>query len=432
MKNLLVLGVASLIATSAMAGDMKWNGSAGMRYQAIGINDGLSSTNTAASGIGGTSGSDLSGLSIRKYQIRANLGVRGGWENVEYGVGIRTQGNSGTGNVVNTDFSTFAGATDSTVGLEQAWFKYFNEFAGAKVSVTIGRGAAVFLADGYTENLFANALRLNGLGWNFNYGMFGLNLGQYVLGTRGGNASYEAYTANSQSSAANKTTFSALYGFQGFGKWKFADEIDTTLALGFYKYSNVNGFFTNWSAGGTSPLSQNTAGNGASVAANTAWALKMDNPQIWQVYNQWKLPYNLMFTGEIAWNKTVAENTAVANWSTAAATTNARKTAWAISLLYGPAMLKKAHDFHVGAAYGVKGIGSVVGATSSPYIAPDNKYIALAGGYALADSFTVGVKAGWLTELEKMNSTTGTAYNGANAGQNTKTSLFELNAGVSF
>ena len=43
MKNVIVLAVAALFATNAVAAEMKWNGSAGWRYENTSNNDSLDS-----------------------------------------------------------------------------------------------------------------------------------------------------------------------------------------------------------------------------------------------------------------------------------------------------------------------------------------------------------------------------------------------------
>ena len=82
MKNVIVLAVAALFATNAVAAEMKWNGSAGWRYENTSNNDSLDSKFSA------TNDKDVSTTKTRSHKMRANLGVMGGWEHVEYGFGI--------------------------------------------------------------------------------------------------------------------------------------------------------------------------------------------------------------------------------------------------------------------------------------------------------------------------------------------------------
>src|ERR1035437_7531151 len=110
MKNLIVLAVATLFATNALAAEMKWNGSAGWRYSQQSLNDSLGSLNSVAVG------KDVSTTKTKQHQMRANLGVMGGWEHVEYGFGLRTT------NAANDDYTVVGANADRVFGLEQAWF----------------------------------------------------------------------------------------------------------------------------------------------------------------------------------------------------------------------------------------------------------------------------------------------------------------------
>jgi len=56
------------------------------------------------------------------------------------------------------------------------------DFGSVDFNLTVGRQMNVFAYDKKSENFFDNDVRLDGFGWQFKFGMFGLNLGQYVLG----------------------------------------------------------------------------------------------------------------------------------------------------------------------------------------------------------------------------------------------------------
>ncbi|MGZ6404323.1 MAG: hypothetical protein ACXWTJ_22905, partial [Bdellovibrionota bacterium] len=105
MKNLIVLAVATLFATTASAAEMKWNGSAGWRYSQTKNDDGLGSLDSVANS------KDVSTAKNKAHQMRANFGATGGWEHVEYGFGLRTN------NATNDDYVTVNQNADKAIGL---------------------------------------------------------------------------------------------------------------------------------------------------------------------------------------------------------------------------------------------------------------------------------------------------------------------------
>jgi len=429
MKNLLVLAVATLFATSAFAAEMKWNGSAGWRYTSVNQNDQLNSVDNT------TNNKDVSTSKFRAHQIRANLGVMGGWEHVEYGFGLRT-GGAGT---VNDDYVTVQQGQDRAIGLEQAWFRYVRDFGSLDLGLTVGRQKNVLATDSQWETLFDNDVRWDGFGWNFKFGMFGLNAAQYVLGsvqhtagtltgaTRG--ASSYTYTDSSQSNAQTTQRFQMLYAFQPYMNWKFSDEIEAMFSVGYYKW--VYEGDTNAIGGGLG-LNSNAAGT-VPVLANGNF--KMDNKAQWDFLLNVSLPYNLAFTGDyVKSDKAAYNNLTVAGYAGTAGA-DVSSSAWTLGMTYGK--LRKAQDFTIGYAYTTKGIGSVYNTFANDRFRADDKGHTVLLGYSMADNLHLGFRWMSLSEKERIAAsgaaaTDGSAYAGTKANQQQKVSLWELTAGVAF
>src|SRR3989344_7145242 len=87
MKKYLVLATVFMLSSYAQAATMTWYGSAGWKY-------------SKSSQIDGTNNSFPSGQLLIKsnerqeksHLFRGELGATGGWDNVEWGVGVRTNG----------------------------------------------------------------------------------------------------------------------------------------------------------------------------------------------------------------------------------------------------------------------------------------------------------------------------------------------------
>lgn len=397
MKNLFVLAVAGLVATSANAAEMKWSGSAGWRYEQTKTNDSLETK---------VGGKDTSTNTTKSQQLRANIGATGGWENVEWGAGLRTM------NAANDDHVTLQNNGDRNIGLEQAWFRYLRDFGSLDLAVTFGRQKNVLAYDNVSQNLFDNDVRWDGLGWQFKFGMFGINAAQYVLGSKTNVTTSGASTITNNAAIEGTSAqqrFNYLLAVQPHATWKFSDEIEAMFALGFYTWKDNSG---------TNAIPVNGA----------ATAFRLENSQQWHVLTAWTLPYNLGFNFEWVNNKKQKYDTR----SVGLVTPNpeASRTAWSAGLTYGS--LKKANDFTVGYAYGTKGIASVDNRYTYEKFAADNKGHTINVGYALADNFHLGWKGLFLKEKEKIDPATGAAYAGANSKREGKTNYWELTAGVMF
>ncbi|MGZ3701284.1 MAG: hypothetical protein ACXVCG_10885 [Bdellovibrionota bacterium] len=443
MKNLIVLAVATLFATTASAAEMKWNGSAGWRYSQTKNDDGLGSLDNV------TNGKDVSTTRFKAHQIRANFGAAGGWEHVEYGFGIRT------GQATNDDYVTVNQNADRAIGLDQAWFRYVRDFGSLDLAATIGRQKNAMIYDQNWETLFDNDVRWDGFGWNFKFGMFGFNAAQYVLGsvthaaTNGAiagqptsstaNASSFSVTDSSESSATGTKHFQMLYAFQPHMNWKFSDEIEAMFSVAYYRW--VYEGAANQTGGGVG-AQNNGAGNTIPPIASSAF--KMDNRSQWDFLANVTLPYNLAFTGDLVKSNAAAyDNQSISGYN--GLSTTVSSTAWTLGLTYGK--LRKAQDFTIGYAYGTKGIGSVINTFTNDKFLADNKGHTVVVGYSMADNFNLGFKWMNLQEKERV-STQGTATTGAlagnaygpsaagvagvNANQKMKTNYWELTAGVAF
>jgi hypothetical protein len=448
MKNLLVLAVATLFATNAFAAEMKWNGSADWRFSSNSINDQLNSVDNAVNN------KDVSTTRTKSHQIRANLGVMGGWEHVEYGFGVRT-GGAGT---INNDYVNVQQNQDRAIGIDQAWFRYVRDFGSLDLGLTIGRQKNALAYDTQWENNYSNNVRWDGFGWNFKFGMFGLNAAQYVLGSTthsanaGGsarttssaaNASSFSVTDSSESNAQTTKRFQMLYAFQPYMNWKFSDEIEAMFAVAYNRWvyeGDSNGI----GRGGDGSY----AATGGTIPAISNGSLRMDNVSSWDFLLNVSLPYNLAFTGDLVKASKAYYNDQTVTTGWVVTDTNQPQvgsTAWTLGLTYGK--LRKAQDFTIGYAYGSKGIGSVYDTYTNDKFQADNKGHTVILGYAMADNFHLGFRWMSLQEKERINANGtnsaatggGAAYGasaagvaGVNANQNTKTSYWELTAGVAF
>ncbi|RZA00948.1 MAG: hypothetical protein EOP11_17810, partial [Proteobacteria bacterium] len=316
MKHVICLAVASLIATSANAAEMKWSGSAGYRYENTSVD----------SGLGGNTGT----TNNKAHGYRANLGVSGGWENVEWGVGVRTNQVDAAGRSSANDDHVFAnGGGNFGIGFEQAWFRYVREFGSLDFSVTAGRQKNVFAYDTVGQSLFDNDVRFDGLGWQFKFGMFSLNAAQYTLGSSGNvaiagtnNSNVTKNDALDATNGAQRLTY--LFGIQPTMNWKFADDIEAMFGVGYYYWKDS----TNTNALGGSNLIVPAATNGTAGTAAQGYAI--DSPRQWQFTTAWTLPYSLSFNGEFVLNRSSNFNGAAA-----AAFPEVSRSAWSAGLTYG-------------------------------------------------------------------------------------------------
>ncbi len=407
MKTLIVLAVAALSAAPAFAENMKWNGSAGWRYESGNSNDQLGTVDA--------NGSDTSKQNLRAHAFRANVGVTGGWKDVEYGVGVRTQ------NAANNDWTAAGSAgagRDFNVGFEQAWLRYGMGSQWGDFGFTFGRQMNVFAYEKFTQNLFDNDVRFDGASLAWNWGMFGVNAAYYVLGGRtgttfGGSTTVNTAATEASGAAGAQQSMVTATGVQPHISWKFRDNIETMFAVGYYNYNKTDGIagFANQAHGVNTAMGFTATGDAGTV--------NMKNPRQWQFYNTWALPYNLTAQWEYVMNK--------AKPTYGATTVEVDSKAWTAGIAYGS--IKKAHDFKVAYAYGEKDLGSVSNIVTNDRWTADNKGHLISATYALADNFELGWNGYFLKEKSKKAAATGLAVTTA---QENKTNYWELTAGVMF
>lgn len=401
MKKYLVLATVFLMSSYADAATMTWYGSAGWRYSKSTVNDG-----TNNKGISGTINESTSERTEKAHMFRGQLGATGGWDNVEWGIGVRTTGTALLNNpsgTMNTDWTNTAGA-DFGIGLENAWFKYGNDWGFGDIGVTFGRQAAAF-ATGRNQAFIDNDVRFNGISETWQWGSFGLNFGQYILGAvsngTAGNSSY-VETPFSSKLPGSHGAFSVLYSFQPTFKWKFSDELAAFFAVGYHKWSNAIGttFQNRIPNGGTTGFgtaAANMTANSTGVYAN---AVSQENSKHWQFLMNWQLPFMLSLDFEYIFNKDqvyAVPKSPGGNDNFPAEKVNQSKDAWAASLAYG--QLKKAHDFMISYAFHDKGIGSVHNAFSYDKVQAGLQAHEITAAYNIANNFHVMGK--WFSMKEK-------------------------------
>ena len=435
MKKLLVLAVVSIIAaTSAFAGEMKWSGSMGYRYENYTYDDGLGSQSKDAVP------SDTSHQFKKQWRVRANIGVNGGWDNVEYGFGVRTGSSS---SLPSSDWSTTQsnqnGGGVSAPVIDNAWFRYLMNMDTVKVAATIGHQPLTLAYDTSASLLFYSADRFDGFGWKFDMGMFGLNAGQYILGARNGVPG--ANPGNSSSITGSDRTqklgntvgphqINTLFAFQPYMKMKFADDIETMFAVGYYVWNDDSN--QNLMHGGYDSSTLNATAT-STVGATAASNFRIHNPRQWHFYNTWSLPFNLAVNLELIKNKKSQYDVlSVPNYIGTANTApvSVSSTAWTAGIAYGA--VKKAHDFKLSYNYFKKGIASVINTYSYTTLPTDNKGHLLSATYRLAENFDLNAAWATMKEIEKIDPTTGVAYAGTNANEQQKTTYWQLQASMNF
>lgn len=385
-KNLAIIALCLFTNSLAHAGDAKWNGGAEMRYGNTTYNDSLDSPH------------GLSDQYSKKIELRANLGVVGGWDNLEYGLGFRTQ------SAINNSFATVSELNNKDPGIrwDIAWMRFVRDFSFFNLGITIGHQKNIFAEDPNSQFLFSEDDRFDGLGWSFNLVSLGMNMGQYVLGH--------------DSSSAH---LGMLYGFQPYLNWKFSDETDILLAAGFYSWNHAgiagSADSSNLSGGDYNTSSYNNN-------ASAPFAYNMNSAHQWQFLALLNLPYNLGLNGEYVKNQK-------ANYpgSGTIAPVPVDNIAWTAGLVYGK--LKKSHDFTFGYYYGKKGLGSVLDSYSNVLFPADNEGHTVFFKVNALDHFHVGAEALILTEVG-LKQGNGLAY--ANPNQIQTSTYWEVNTGMEF
>lgn len=444
MKKYFVLATLFLMSTYAHAANVTWYGSAGWRYSNAKQTDGTSNTASVGSP---TIGGSLSERTETANKFRGELGATGGWDNVEWGTGVRTTGSTSsiampminTASSANSDWTT-ANSADLGIGMHRAWFKYGNDWGFGDVGITFGRQAVGF-ATSNTQVFMDNDVALDGVTETWKWGSFGINLGQYILGGKtagveGG--SQVVSSAYSEKAPQSSGGMQVLYSFQPHFTWKFTDEITGMFAVGYHNWSNTTGtnfrnLIPNGSTFGTvnggfvTGNQTSLAGANASLTNANAFSrqVSVENSKQWQGVMKLTLPYMLALDFEYIKNKELFYGTpsglGVAQVTAKPALDS---SAWAASLTYG--QLKKAHDFTIGYTYHDKGLGSVASRFTYDRVLPGFTAHEINAGYNMANGMNVAARA--LFEKEK----NGRDQTARDSGKLISTTYWEVSTGVRF
>lgn len=234
MKHLcFFLFISALLNLNAFAfEEVKWSGEAGLRYYSRNVNDGLESKNSVT-------GRDTSLQRTKTLDFRALVTATGNAEPFEWHFGLRTK------NTANDDYVLFNQNQDLAVGIESAYLRHNSSLWNGTLGAAFGRQKGAFLFEPYSENLFAEATRFDGLGWFYESGIFSLGLGQYSLGGRSnGTVTGSSYTttdhANSQQ--ATNASLAFLISVQPSLAIKLSEKVLTGLSVGFYHWGRTDSF----------------------------------------------------------------------------------------------------------------------------------------------------------------------------------------------
>ena len=398
MKKYLVLATLFILSSAAQAANITWHGATDIRYGKTSLQDNLAGVDAA--------GNSTSDLTTKTWDFMANLGASGGWDNIEWGTNFRLSGGVPNGAWVN--FGATGGNEDFALGVGEAWFRYSNDWGFGDMSLTVGRQTAAF-SSGADQTFLDHDVRFDGLGWNWKWGSFGFNMSQYILGaeslgvnstvngwrnTKNVGSTYAA-TPSSEAGATTQGGFTVMYSFQPHFHWRFTDEIDMNLAIGYHKLANATG--TNF---------QNAIPNSGGLGGfTTAGLVSEENSRWWVVQMDLGLPYMMGFNFEYVKNKDQRYGTpntqATANPSNVDVVTLQDATAWSAGLTFGN--LKKAQDFWFGYTYTTKGLGSVVNRMTYDKIPGGFKGHTLAAAYNLSTNFHLKFRLILLEEKDPKN-----------------------------
>lgn len=430
MKKYLVLATLFLMTSTASAANITWHGGVDYRYNKLDFNDNLGTTTAVNNGT-----QSISELEVKSHMYRMNLGAKGGWDNIEWGITVGTTGNGGLGNArPNSDWVTVQTNTsniqgDLAIGVQEAWFRYGNDWGFGDIGLTFGRQALPF-AMGSGQVFFDQDVRLDGFSQTWKFGSFGLNLGQYILGSVNGNAPAASVFADrpaDEATVTNQDGFSALFGLQGTFDWRFNDDFNMMFAVGHYNWSRTLGTrFQNFI-----PNTNNAANiNNVEAVARTS----QENSRHWQFLLDFDLPYMLNLEFELVLNRELAYGVPAVIGQTFQPGTDAAgttinfqdTTAWTIGISYGE--LKKSQDFTIGYAYQDKGLGAVTNAFTYEFHPAGYKGHHIWAGYNLANNFNMGLKFIWLDEKDPRNQ----AGNVLTTAEKIDRNYWELTTGIHF
>ncbi len=391
VKKYLILVTLFLMTSAASAANITWHGGVDYRYSELGINDNLDQEEE----IDGSMES-ISESTDKSHMYRMGLGAMGGWDNVEWGVTVGTIGPEGTANSDWTEANVRgAGAgSDLSLGVREAWLRYGNDWGFGDVGLTFGRQMLPF-SSGSNQVFWDKDVRLDGFSQTWKWGSFGLNLGQYILGSVEDNeirgSSFEE-TPKDEKNPSLQNGFSALYGFQGTFDWRFNDDFMMNFAAGMYQWSRTLG-----------PQYQNTIPNSNGLGLDSARdRVSQENSRHWAFLLGLDMPYSLNLEYELVFNREILYGAPPAAIGAPFAPDDDNEaqdsTAWSLGLTYGE--LKKAHDFMIGYAYQDKGLGAVSNRFTYEFHPAGFSGHHLWAKYSLANNFNLGLKYNSLSEKD--------------------------------
>lgn len=372
----LAAGVLSSPTFADEGQPFQWGGNLVTRYRIFDYNDQLSSVNNP------TESKDISNQRLRVWDLRASLLGKFQGPSWEAGIGIRTT------NAIVNDFVTFNNTGDLNVRADYAYGKYSIKAEGSEHSFTFGRQATIIMYDKLAQHLYDNDVRWDGLSYGGRFGNFGVVAGAFVYGANNQGAATGAsqyiYTEASQNAATTQSRFAMHYAIQPNATFKLTDEIDTTVALGYYAWSNTNGL-TNTVHGG---YNSNTINANADTGT-----INVDNSRMLHLYNLWKLPFTLRATIEYTLNKKfLYTHNGV----------EADRDSYLFGIGYGA--LKEPGNFAIDYFYNDKGLASMPGNFVNGGIRPDNKGHLIYGRLLATKGITLGTVAYFLQEKAQKNS----------------------------
>lgn len=380
MKHVLAAcALAAALSIPAFAEEsqpLQWNGNLVTRYRIFDYDDQLNSVNNAAEN------KNISKQHQRVWDIRASVLAKAQGPAWEAGIGLRTT------NAIVNDFLTFNGSGDLNVRADYAYGKYLIKAEGSEHSLTFGRQGTIIMYDKLAQHLYDNDVRWDGLSYGGRFGSFGVVAGAFVYGANslGGatGASTYTYTEASQASPTTQSRFAMHYAIQPNATFKLADEVETTVAVGYYAWSNTNGL-TNTVHGGYNSVTLNPNADTGTI--------NIDNSRMLHLYNLWKLPFALRATIEYTLNKKfLYTHNGV----------EADRDSYLFGLGYGG--LKEPGNFALDYFYNDKGLASMPGNFVNGGVRPDNKGHLIYGRLLATKGITLGAVAYFLREKAQKNS----------------------------
>lgn len=229
---ILIFLVLSVVVTSEAMAEIVWSGKIQLRYSSVNTDD----KDPARGNASGRTGL----IRTEDYEAKYLLNANGGWDNIEWGLGIRGRGNQAAPNAASTSFRN--GINDNTPTINEGWLRYVNDWGFGEIGITAGKQQAVFRSNSHLELLLDSDVRFDGLSQSWSWGSFGLNFGQYILGSsdRSAAAAASSQKTNSEDDRQSifKDVFAMLYTGQMTFDFRFFDEVNLDAGLGILHYND--------------------------------------------------------------------------------------------------------------------------------------------------------------------------------------------------